>query len=97
MDDQPLGAEYNYELRDDAIKTLYENYKSNFKKGTHFEMHFKSLKGIKKESISVLRKLWNKPNNFYSHIFNPQLLRCEQRLPEKIMYTSKLVKIHNRI
>ena len=86
--------EYPYDLRDEALKDLLKNISSNKTKGGKFQLKFKSLKAEYKYgcSLSVLGKHWNKKNNFYSEIFNPQKLKTSEKdkLPDKLLYTSRL-------
>ena len=41
--------------------------------------------------MSVLAKKWNKPSNFYSEVFRPDKLKSTEQLPQKLMYTSRLI------
>lgn len=71
---------YEYDLRDEALRDLLHNYKTNFaklksnkqKKKAVFNIQYKRKKD-EQESISVLGKKWNQPKNFYSSIFKPQI------------------------
>jgi len=47
-----------FDVRDEALRTLLKNYKTNFKKSKHFQIKFKTKKSIW-DSISVLKKYWN--------------------------------------
>ena len=92
--------DYNYDLRDEALRDLMKNINSNRQKQklsdkpTHFEMKYKSKKmeKTKNESISVLGKYWNNANDFYSSVFRPDKLKSAEPLPERLMYTSRLIK-----
>ncbi len=90
--------DYEYGLRDEALIDLMNNYKSNFKKGTHFDMKFLTLKReqASKTSISVLSKFWNCPRNFYSSVFRSDNLKSSEPLPEKLPYTCRLLKINTK-
>jgi IS605 OrfB family transposase len=85
--------EYNYDLRDEALQDLLKNIKSNKAKKKLFKIHFKRRKDeyIKGASLSILAKHWNRKRGFYSDIFNNRIKTNEQ-LPEKMMYTSRLLK-----
>lgn len=81
---------YDYDLRDEAMRDFVKNIDSNKAKGKSFEMRYKS-KRDHKQSISVLGKKWNKPKNFYSPVFNPSKLVSSEDLPTQLKYTSRLV------
>lgn len=83
--------EYEYDLRDEALRDFIKNIKSNEAKGDKFTLKFKSKKFISKQSISVLSKKWNKANNFYSSVFKPKNLISSESLPEELKYSSRLV------
>ncbi len=86
--------QYNYDLRDEAMRDLLKNLKSNQAKDKSFKMKYKSKKDmtVKNESISVLGKYWNKSNNFYSDIFRPENIKTTEKLPEKLLYSSRLLR-----
>jgi IS605 OrfB family transposase len=84
--------EYHYDLRDEAVRDFIKNIKSNLAKGGKFTLQFKSLK-IQRElgcSLSVLKKHWNKPRNFYSDLFNPRKLKSSQSLPKNLPSDSRI-------
>lgn len=85
--------EYHYDLRDESLRDLLKNIKSNLAKDKNFKMKFMSKKASKitGDSISVLGKHWNKKNNFYSDIFNPIKIKSSEPLPEKLLYSSRLL------
>ena len=83
--------EYDYDLRDEALRDFLKNKTSNEAKGKDFTLRFKSKKIISKQSISVLSKKWNKANNFYSSVFKPTNLISSESLPEELKYSSRLV------
>lgn len=83
--------EYDYDLRDEAIRDFIHNLKTNFAKGDKFQLKFQSRKNGN-ESISVLAKKWNKDCTFYSSIFKPSVLKSSEPLPEKLLYTSRFKK-----
>lgn len=86
--------EYEYDLRDEAVRDFIKNINSNIAKGGKFELKYKSLKDQKSKgfSISVLKKKWAKRKNFYSEIFNPENLSSHQKLPKNLPADSRLVK-----
>jgi transposase len=90
--------DYEYDLRDEALRDLVHNYKTNFAKAKRqkkpFEIKFKSKKQEyhQNTSLSILAKKWNKPRNFYSKIFRPDKLKSSEPLPNKLLYDSRLVK-----
>lgn len=92
--DNQWVKQYPYDLRDEALRDLVKNINSNFAKGDVFQMKYKSRKHefTKNTSLSILKKHWNKKNNFYSHIFKPSLLNATEPIPEKLDYDSRLVK-----
>ena len=61
--------EYNYDVRDEALREFRKNISSNFKKSkinkTPFRMKFKSKKYSRSETISVLKKHWNRKRGFF--------------------------------
>ena len=77
-----------FDLRDEAIRDLLKNIKSNKAKGGNYELKYKSKKN--NQSISVLDKYWNKGDkNFYKPIFNSKI-KSSEILPEKLMYDSRI-------
>jgi transposase len=82
--------EYEYDLRDEALSDLLNNYKSNFAKDKSFDIKFISKK--QQQSLSVLSKKWNNKNDFYSSIFKPEKIKSNEQIPEKLNYTSRLKK-----
>jgi putative transposase len=82
---------YEYDLRDEAVRDLLKNIKSNKEKGVSFKLKYIS-KNFNTQSISVLSKKWNAPNNFYSKIFKPKVLSSSEPLPDNLKYTSRLLK-----
>jgi putative transposase len=85
---------YEYDLRDEAVRDFKKNLSSNYAKGKFFQIKFKSKKIKTTESISVLSKKWNKPNNFYSNVFKPNVLKSSEDLPDDLKYSSRL--LHTR-
>jgi transposase len=83
--------EYEYDLRDEAVRDFIKNMNSNKAKEKKFKLQYKSKKNQSKQSISVLSKKWNKKNNFYSSIFKPSNLVTSEPLPEMLKYSSRLV------
>jgi transposase len=85
---------YDYDLRDESLQDLLKNYKSNIAKGGNFQIQFKTLKeqSRKNTSISVLSKKWNKKKNFYTDVFNPSRMKSHEALPDKLDYTSRLIR-----
>jgi transposase len=86
--------EYNYDLRDEALSDLLKNIKSNKAKGKKFDIHFKSRKEeyIKGASLSILAKHWNHKKGFFSNIYNTNKIKSNEKLPDILMYTSRLLK-----
>ncbi len=86
--------EYDYDLKDEALRDLLKNIKSNKAKGGFFKIKYKSKK-LNIDSINVLSKKWNK-KGFYSEIFSKTKIKCNKSdndlIPEKLMYTSRLIK-----
>lgn len=87
--------DYHYDLRDEALRDLLKNIKSNKAKEKKFKIRFKSLKEEKTKgtSLSVLSKHWNK-NNFYKDIFSPKKMKTneKEKIPQTLLYTSRLIK-----
>lgn len=83
-----------YDIRDEALRDLLHNYKTNFEKFKKtkkpFELKYKSKKDSI-NSISVLGKHWNKENSVFSDVFT-STLNCEKNLPKTLDYTSRLIK-----
>lgn len=82
--------DYDYDLRDEALRDLLKNFKSNRAKGKSFQLHFLTKKNS--QTLSVLGKKWNKKNNFYSSVFKPSILHSAEPLPDQLMYSSRLVR-----
>jgi transposase len=82
-----------YDVRDEAVRDLLNNYNSNFKKGVPFDIKFKHKKG--KQSLNVLGKHWNvKVSNIkynYGTVLTPEM-KCERTLPSTLKHTSRLIK-----
>lgn len=83
--------EYEYDLRDEALRDFFKNVKTNIEKGKKFEIKYKSKRNKGHESLSVLSKKWNKSKNFYSSVFKPSLLKSSETLPINLEYTSRLI------
>ena len=86
--------DYEFDLRDEAMRDYWKNVKTNEAKGGNFKIQFQSRKteSAKGTSLSVLCKKWNKANNFYCSIFNPGKLKSSEPLPDKLGYTCRLQK-----
>lgn len=86
--------ESHYDLRDESLRDLLKNIESNKAKGEYFDIKFKSRKDefTKNVSISVLKKHWNKKNNFFSSIFKPSNLKTTEIIPDKLSYDTRLIK-----
>lgn len=86
--------EYDYDLRDEAVRDFMKNLKSNLAKGGKFELEFRSLKQQNTTgfSLSVLKKKWNKKRGFYSKVFKPSELESHQKLPDSLPSDSRLIK-----
>lgn len=87
--------EYEYDLRDEAMRDALKNLKSNLAKGGHFDLKFLSKK-YDIGSLSVLSKKWNKKNNFYNKIFRPDKIKSTEILPTTLHYTSRLIKTRTK-
>jgi putative transposase len=83
--------DYEYDLRDEAVRDLLKNIKSNKEKGKKYTLKYMNKKN-NSESLSVLSKKYNKRNNFYSSIFKPIHLKSSEKLPETLNYDSRLIK-----
>lgn len=87
--------DYEYDVRDEALSDFWKNVVSNrAKENNHFQIHYKTKKAHQKQSVSVLAKKWNKPNNWYSWLFKPSVLASSEPLPEVLPYTARLKKTH---
>jgi IS605 OrfB family transposase len=83
-----------YDIRDEAVRDLKKNYKSNFVKKNNgnnnsFDIKYKSKK--LNNSINVLSKHWNHKSGIYSDIFSSQL-KCKKKLPAQLDHTSRIFK-----
>jgi thiol-disulfide isomerase/thioredoxin len=78
--------EVPYDVRDSMLDSLLTGYKTNFKKGTPFEMHFRSKK--RNQYFDVQSKHWGR-SGIYDFLNN---LRCEKQLPIKMNYAIKILK-----
>jgi transposase len=87
--------DYEYDLRDEAMRDALKNLKSNLAKGGYFELKFLSKK-YDIGSLAVLSKKWNKKNNFYSKVFRPDKIKSTEILPEALSYTSRLIKTRTK-
>ena len=86
--------DFEYDLRDEAMRDMLKNLTSNIAKGKGFDLKFKSKK--EKETLIVLSKKWNKKNNFYSSIFKPKNMKSSEPLPEILEYSSRLIKTETK-
>jgi transposase len=84
--------EYDYDLRDEALRTFRKNVISNLKKKKKFKMRFKSKRTDPCESISVLKKKWNLSKGFYHNIFSSKTMNSTESLPGKLPTDSKLTR-----
>ena len=55
-------------------------------------MKYKSKKYSRSETISVLKKHWNRKRGFFSNIFNSTKMNSTEMLPEKLPTDSRLTK-----
>ena len=87
--------DYEYNLRDEALRDLLKNYKSAIAKykidKKPFKINYISKENDYKQSISVLAKKWN-IEGFYSEVFNSKKLRCEKELPDKLPSTARIIR-----
>lgn len=94
--DNTWMLEYDFDLRDEALRDLVKNIKSNEAKEKPFKLKYKSKKEMTTESISVLSKKWNANDSFYSDIFNKDKLKTSKNekhlIPEILNYSSRLIK-----
>jgi putative transposase len=81
--------EIPYDIRDESLRNLIKNYKSNFAKGEPFNIRFKNKKDT--ISINVLSKHWNNDNGIYSKVFTSKT-KCEKPLPSVINHTCQIIK-----
>lgn len=81
--------DFNYDLRDESMRDLKHNFKTNFCKKEFFKIKYKTKRSSK--SLSVLSKHWGHKKGFYSSIFNNKL-KCEKQLPDKLDYDSRIIK-----
>lgn len=79
-----------YDVKDEFMRDLLKNYKSNFAKGDMFSLRFKTKKD-NTQSLSVLSKQWGKTRGGYSELFHSKKLKCNEILPKKLNYTSRLL------
>lgn len=88
--------EYDYDLKDEAVRDFMKNYNSNMAKyrkdGKPFSLKFRS-KRAPTQSLSVLKKKWNRgERSFYHTIFSPSKLKSAEPLPEKLTRDCRLVR-----
>lgn len=90
-EDKKWMLEYNYDLRDEALRDFLKNVNTCKAKGDDFVMHHRSKKDqySKNMSISILSKHWGK-RGFFS-ILSSQLKNSE-KLPLKLSYDSRLIR-----
>jgi transposase len=81
--------DFHYDLRDEAMRTFLHNRFTNLAKKKKFNLRSKNRRD--RFSISVLAKHWNK-NNWFREIFNPEKMKSSEPLPERLEYTSRLIK-----
>ena len=92
--------EYDYDLKDEAIRTFIKNYKSNYAKykidKIPFTIGYKSLRQQRScgASLSVLSKKWNQKNStsFYFDIFNSsnKIMKTSEKLPAKLSHDCRI-------
>ncbi|KAK9349556.1 hypothetical protein V1523DRAFT_400024, partial [Lipomyces doorenjongii] len=87
--------EYEYDLKDEAIRDFMKNYKSNMAKYKNskkpFTLKFRS-KMAQTQSLSVLKKKWNSKFGFYSSIFSPSNMAAAEQLPKTLETDSRLLR-----
>ena len=76
--------DYNFDLRDEAIREFKKNVKANITKGGKFKLTRKSKKYDKRQTISALKKHWNRKKGFYSSILSPSKMKSSESLPNKL-------------
>lgn len=86
--------EVPYEIRDNALRDLKNNYNSNVAKmengnNNRFNIKFKSRNDT--DSIQVLSKYWNTTRGMYSGVFTSRM-KCERALPKKLNHTCRLIR-----
>jgi putative transposase len=80
--------EINYDVRDEAMRDLRDNFKSNFAKKEYFKLKYKTRKS--KISVSVLAKHWTCKKGEFGKVFKK--MKCEKPLPKKLNYSSRIIK-----
>ncbi|KAK9364918.1 putative transposase DNA-binding domain-containing protein [Lipomyces kononenkoae] len=87
--------EYEYDLKDEAIRDFMKNYSSNMAKYKNtkkpFTLKFRS-KYAPTQNLSVLKKKWNRKLGFYSSIFSPSNMAAAEQLPTKLERDSRLLR-----
>ncbi|KAK9365794.1 hypothetical protein V1509DRAFT_631809, partial [Lipomyces kononenkoae] len=97
-DSEKWLEQYEYDLKDEAIRDFMKNYKSNMAKYKETKRQF-TLKARSKyaptQSLSVLKKKWNHKMGFYSSIFSPSNMSAAEQLPTKLERDSRLLRTHS--
>ncbi len=86
----PFLNDIPYDVKDEALRDLLKNYKSNFAKGSGvaFNLKYKSKK-YSTDSFNVLSKHWNHKRGAYSSAFKG--LNSEKPLPVNLEHTCRII------
>ena len=81
-----------YDIRDEAMNDYIKAVKSNLAaKKPRFEIKFRSKKDTH-QSISVLKKHWNRKRGEYAQVFGPRCLKSAEKLPTELECDSRLIR-----
>lgn len=82
-----------YDVRDEALRDLLSNYKSNFEKQKStkipFEINYRSKKTH--NSINILDKHWTRKSGVFPNAYKKWETENKKTLPTKLNYTSRLI------
>jgi transposase len=79
-----------YDVRDEALQDLINNYKSNFGKGGKFNVKFRKRK--EHNSISILSKHWNRKLGKFALAYKDFGYEGKLIRPSDLNYTSRLIR-----
>ena len=81
-----------YDIRDEAMNDYIKAAKANIAaKKPRFEIKFRSKKDAH-QSISVLKKHWNKKRGEYASVLGPRCLKSAEELPDELECDSRLIR-----
>jgi transposase len=80
-----------YDVRDEALRDLLSNYKSNFAKTKKVWFDISYRKKKQHNSMNILDKHWTKKTGLYRDVYKTWKTESHKTLPKTLKYTSRLI------